>query len=145
MLCQRSARQRDFDRCPPTQEPRDPRFQPLTGAFDDKRFATSYGFLADLHQSESKTLRDSLKRARRMLVSSPRDLRAEREAEVTRLEHALKRAESAVNRDKRERVERDALERVAREEKERQKQGKGAWFMKDGTPSFPPFLCQRGY
>lgn len=79
-----------------------------------------------------KTLKDNLKRARKMLFSSPRDLRAEREQEVQRLERALKRTESLVNRDKREKVEASALSKLRQEEKEKQKQGKGAWYMKDG-------------
>jgi ribosomal RNA-processing protein 36 len=35
-----------------------------------------------MRQDELKTLRDNLKRARKLLASSPRDLRPEREAEV---------------------------------------------------------------
>ncbi|PSS37671.1 hypothetical protein PHLCEN_2v495 [Hermanssonia centrifuga] len=111
--------------------PRDPRFLHITGEFSADKFRSQYGFLSDMHEEEMKTLKDNLKRARKMLASSPAHLREEREFEVQRLERALKRAESTVNRDKRERVEQSALSKVRQEEREKQKQGKGAWYMKD--------------
>ncbi|PCH33690.1 DUF947-domain-containing protein [Wolfiporia cocos MD-104 SS10] len=110
--------------------PRDPRFLPLVGEFSSKRFQAQYGFLSEMHTEEMKTLRDNLKRARKLLAHSPGALRAEREREVQRLERAYKRAESVVNRDRREKIDQDALERAAREEKEKRKAGKGSWFMK---------------
>ncbi|KII93750.1 hypothetical protein PLICRDRAFT_171465 [Plicaturopsis crispa FD-325 SS-3] len=112
-------------------QPRDPRFLPLAGEFSSQKFQNQYGFLADLHSNELKALRENLKQARKLLASSPRDLRAERENEVNRLDMAVKRAESTVNRDKREKVEREALSRVEKEEHEKRKQGKGGWWMKD--------------
>lgn len=115
------------------QSPRDPRFLSVTGEYDPKRFQTQYGFLSEMHRDELKTLRENLKRARKLLVNSPRDLRAEREAEVERLERAVKRAESLVNKDRREKIEMEALSKAAKEERDRQQQGKKAWFMKDGT------------
>ena len=81
--------------------------------------------------SELKTLRDNLKRARKLLVSSPRDLRDERQQEVSRLELAMKRAESTVNKDKREMVEQKALSQVTKEERDKRKHGKGGWWMKE--------------
>lgn len=102
----------------------------MTGEFDSKRFQKQYGFLSNLHSDELKTLRDNLKRARKLLTNSPRDLREEREQEVQRLERAVKRAESTVNKDRQEKVNQEALSKVAREEKERRKQGKGAWYLK---------------
>ncbi|KAI0335200.1 DUF947-domain-containing protein [Cubamyces sp. BRFM 1775] len=111
--------------------PRDPRFLPITGEFDQKRFHTQYGFLADMHENEMKTLKENLKRARKLLANSPRDLREEREAEVQRLERAVKRAESAVNKDRQEKVQLEALSKVAKEERDKRKEGKKAWYMKD--------------
>ena len=102
----------------------------MTGEFDSKRFQKQYGFLSNLHSDELKTLRDNLKRARKLLTNSPRDLREEREQEVQRLERAVKRAESTVNKDRQEKVNQEALSKVAREEKEWRKQGKGAWYLK---------------
>ena len=102
----------------------------MTGEFDSKRFQKQYGFLSNLHSDELKTLRDNLKRARKLLTNSPRDLREEREQEVQRLERAVKRAESTVNKDRQEKVNQEALSKVAREEKERRKQGKGVWYLK---------------
>ncbi|KAI0032742.1 hypothetical protein K488DRAFT_70391 [Vararia minispora EC-137] len=112
-------------------EPRDPRFIPMTGPLDASKFRAQYSFLSEFHLQELSTLRDNLKRARKLLASSPRDLRAEREAEVERLERAYKRAESTVSRDKREKIEQDALEKAKKEEKEKRKQGKGVFYLKN--------------
>ena len=116
----------------PHQAPRDPRFLPMTGEFSADRFRSQYGFLSGMHQDEMKTLKDNLKRARRMPAASPRDQRAAREAEVERLERAVKRAESTVNKDRRDQIEETAMRRARLAERERQRQGKGAWYMKDG-------------
>lgn len=67
-----------------------------------------------------------------MLASSPRELRDERAAEVGRLERALKRVESLVHKDRRDKVEQEALSRVTREEREKREKGKGAWYLKEG-------------
>ncbi|KAI6114403.1 hypothetical protein F5141DRAFT_1270663 [Pisolithus sp. B1] len=113
-----------------TPKPRDPRFLHLTGKYDQDKFRQQYSFLPELHTNELETLRKNYKAARKLLANSPRDLRPAREEEVRRLELAVKRAESAVNRDARERVETEALQRVTQAEKQKRKQGKGAWFMK---------------
>lgn len=110
--------------------PRDPRFLHITGTYDPQKFKSQYSFLSSLHTSELSTLRSNLSLARKLLLNSPRDLRAAREREVGRLELAVKRAESSVNRDKREKVEMEALERVGREEREKRRKGKAGWWMK---------------
>lgn len=110
--------------------PRDPRFLPVTGEFSNHKFHEQYSFLSELHSNELKTLRENLKRARKMLASSPRDLHEERQEEVDRLELAVKTAESSVNRDRKEIVERDALSQYEKEEREKQKRGKGRWWLK---------------
>ncbi|KAI0068239.1 DUF947-domain-containing protein [Artomyces pyxidatus] len=112
-------------------EVRDPRFLPLAGEFDGTRFRQQYGFISTMHETELKTLRENLKRARKLLVSYPKDSREERELEVQRLELAVKRAESAVNRDKREKVEQEALGKASREEREKREKGKGRFWLKD--------------
>lgn len=103
----------------------------MAGEFSVQKFQAQYGFLADAHKTELSTLRDHLKRARKLLASSPKQLLNEREEEVARLEQAVKRVESTVNRDRREKVEQDALEQRMKEEKEKRKQGKGNWWMKE--------------
>ena len=118
---------------------RDPRFLPFTGKFQPHLHRQSYGFLADMHKTELSTLKENLKRAKKMLASSPRDQREEREQEVAKLEQAVKRAESNVNRDKREQIEQDALGKAKQEEREKRKAGKGAWHMKDCKTNFLPF------
>ncbi|KIJ17790.1 hypothetical protein PAXINDRAFT_9734 [Paxillus involutus ATCC 200175] len=113
-----------------TPKPRDPRFLQATGGYNPLKFKQQYGFLSDLHSSELKTLRENLKRARKLLVNSPSNLRAERDEEVKRLELAVKRAESAVNRDTRERVDVEALQSAKHAEKEKRNHGKSDWWMK---------------
>lgn len=113
-----------------TPKPRDPRFTHASGAFAPDKFRTQYTFLSDLHTGELAALREDYKRARRLLANSPRELRPAREEEVARLERAVKRAESTVHRDAREKVEAEALGKAKQAEAERRKQGKGAWFMK---------------
>jgi ribosomal RNA-processing protein 36 len=119
-------------------EPRDPRFLPFAGQLKLDTFRKQYEFLSEMHVTELDTLKDHLKRAKKLLISSPRHLREEREQEVARLESALKRAESSVNRDKRERVEQQALARVKKEESGKRKAGKSAWYMKNGKNT----LCE---
>jgi ribosomal RNA-processing protein 36 len=103
----------------------------LAGEFSNRKFQEQYSFLTDKHSAELKTLRENLKRARKLLTSSPRDLREERQQEVSRLELTVKRAESSVNQDRREMTEQKALSQVAKEEREKRKTGKGGWWMKE--------------
>lgn len=110
---------------------------PFTGQFKPEAFRKQYEFLSEMHTTEMKTLREHLRRANKLLSSSPRDLREEREQEVVRLEQAVKRAESSVNKDKRDKIEYEALNTVGKEEREKRKDGKGAWFMKDCKECFP--------
>ena len=112
-------------------QPRDPRFLTLAGEFSNRKFQEQYHFLTDKHSAELKTLRENLKRARKLLASSPRDLREEWQQEVSRLELTVKRAESSVNQDRREMVEQKALSQAAKEEREKRKTGKGGWWMKE--------------
>ncbi|KAJ4486064.1 hypothetical protein J3R30DRAFT_3326873 [Lentinula aciculospora] len=114
-----------------TPQARDPRFLPMTGEFSSQKFNDNYQFLNESHKTELSTLRENLKRARKLLVSSPRDTRHEREAEVKRLELALKKAESTVNKDRRDATEQEALRRAKKEERKKQESGKGKWFMKE--------------
>lgn len=52
---------------------------------------------------------------------------------MARLQKALKRVETAVERTKREERDRDALRKAKQEEREKQRNGKKAWFMKNST------------
>ena len=81
---------------------------------------------------ELATLRETLKQARKSLASSPSDLLSERENEVYRLEQAIKRAESMVNKDRLDQVQRDALGKVKKDEELKRQKGKGKWFLKKG-------------
>ncbi|KAJ7492659.1 hypothetical protein FB451DRAFT_1219169 [Mycena latifolia] len=124
-------------------QPRDPRFLPLAGEFSPQKFQEQYSFLADAHKNELRTLRDNLKAARKLLGSSPRELRAEREAEVGRLEMAVKRAESMVNMDRRAKVDQEALTKLNEAERAKRKEGKGGWWMKESDKK--EFLVRARY
>lgn len=108
----------------------------MAGEFSAPKFQSQYSFLADIQSNELNTLKDSLKRARKLLGSSPHNLREDRQREVNRLELAVKRAESLVNKDKREIVESGALNKVARDEREKRKLGKTGWWMKNCQSTF---------
>jgi ribosomal RNA-processing protein 36 len=103
----------------------------VTGQLDTHKFRQQYNFLFTARETELATLRENLKRARKLLENSPRALRDEREAEVSRLELAVKRSESLVQRDRREKVEAEALSAVKQEENQKRKTGKGQWWMKN--------------
>ncbi|KAJ7487561.1 hypothetical protein B0H11DRAFT_2013865 [Mycena galericulata] len=126
-----------------TIQARDPRFLPLAGEFLPQKFQEQYSFLADAHKTELRTLRENLKAARKLLLSSPRELRAEREAEVGRLEMAVKRAESLVNSDRRAKVDQEALAKLNEAEKAKRKEGKGGWWMKEAEKK--EFLVRARY
>ncbi|KAF8550044.1 DUF947-domain-containing protein [Imleria badia] len=111
-------------------KPRDPRFMHAAGRYDPSKFKQQYDFLSGMRSDELATLRGHVKRARKLVANSPSHLRAEREEEVERLEHAMKRAESAVNLDSRERVELTALQSAKQTEKEKREEGKAGWWMK---------------
>lgn len=83
-----------------------------------------------MHKEEFSTLKASLARARKLLATSPLHLRESREKEVERLEKALKKTESVVNRERQQQVESQALNKLRKEEKEKQKTGKKAWWLK---------------
>lgn len=104
----------------------------VAGEFKAEKFHKNYSFLADVHHSELDTLRDNLKRARKLLGNAPRHLRDDYEEEVQRLELAVKRAESVVNRERMEGIQREALQKAEKDEKERRRQGKGNWYLKNG-------------
>ncbi|CAE6411909.1 unnamed protein product [Rhizoctonia solani] len=105
----------------PIIETRDPRFTPLIGQLSQPQYSRSYSFITDLQKGEAESLRASLAKARKQ--------RAPWET-IESLERALKRAESAIEKAKRDEREREALEKVRKEEKEKRQAGKGAWYMK---------------
>lgn len=117
----------------------------MTGEYSADKFQQSYGFLAENHKKELSALREALKQARKLLSSSPRDLRSEREHEVYRLEQAVKRAESLVNKDRLDQVQRDALGKIKKEEATKRTQGKKEWHLKRGrtkpTKRYYQLIC----
>ena len=104
---------------------------PLAGEFSAEKFRAQYNFLADARKTELGTLQENLKRARTLLATSPQNLFDERDREVKKLELAVKRAESMVNKDRKDMIERETLLKLTREEKEKRKQGKKHWWLKE--------------
>jgi ribosomal RNA-processing protein 36 len=104
----------------------------VAGEFKKDKFQTNYGFLAEVHRTELNVLRDNLKRARKLMQNAPRHLKDDYEAETRRIELAVKRAESTVNKERMEGVQREALRKAAKDENEKRKQGKGSWYPKKG-------------
>lgn len=113
------------------QQSRDPRFNNLTGELKEDGFQAAYSFLPEMHVEELATLKENLSRARKLLANSPKHLREERAEEVQRLDFAVRRLESTVQREHRQKIEQDALDSAKKAEKEKQQYGKGQWFMKD--------------
>lgn len=64
-------------------------------------------------------------------MNSPQNSFDERDKEVKRLELAVKRAESMVNKDRQDMTEREALLKLTSEEKEKRNQGKQHWWLKE--------------
>ena len=112
-------------------EARDPRFLPVAGEFKPEIFHKNFNFLTTVHDNELNTLRDNLKRARKLLGNAPRHLKDDYEAEVQPLELAVKRAESAVNKDRMNKIQREAFRKASKDEKEKRNKGKGSWYMKN--------------
>jgi ribosomal RNA-processing protein 36 len=105
----------------------------MTGEVSAEKFRKNYDFLAESHQNELQILRDELNKAKRLLSSAPKISRTEHQREIDRLERAVKRAETSVHRDKKERIEQEAIQNAKREEFEKRKHGKGQWHMKRGN------------
>lgn len=99
------------------------------GEFSTEKYQNNYGFLSDTRRNELNTLKETLKRTRKMTSLSPGD----RAREVQRLELAVKRMESLVNRDRQDKIQMEALHKAKKEEREMQKQGKQGWWMKEGV------------
>jgi len=112
-------------------ERRDPRFSSISGTFSSDTFQAGYSFLNSLQESEASQLKAELSNAQKLLAHSQPDERLEREEGVARLQRALKRGETAVERTKREKRDRDALRKAKKEEREKRQNGKKAWFMKN--------------
>lgn len=61
---------------------RDPRFGEAVGDYSQDHFRRNYSFLSEARLAEIKSLKESLKRARKLLGSSPAHLREDRAIEV---------------------------------------------------------------
>jgi ribosomal RNA-processing protein 36 len=102
----------------------------MAGTFSAPKFREQYGFLVDVHESELKTVQEHAKRVRSLMKGTPNDSREEWEQELAKLELATKRAQSAVNQDRKDKVDQEALSKLEKEEHEKRKKGKKGWWMK---------------
>jgi ribosomal RNA-processing protein 36 len=87
--------------------------------------------LYELQKNEVPVLKSSLIAARKTLATSPRTDRREKEEDAMKLERALKRAESGVQKWKKEERERKVLDHAVREERAKRTEGKRNWWMKE--------------
>lgn len=105
---------------------RDPRFDPLSGSVNKHFFMKSYSFLADQQKAELETMRKTAAAARKN--------RALPQEEKDKIEEALKRMENReVTRRNKEREE-EALQQWKKDEANKRKEGKRAFYLKDGAP-----------
>ncbi|PVF98911.1 DUF947-domain-containing protein [Serendipita vermifera] len=111
---------------------RDPRFGDAFGEYSADHFRQNYEFLSNARSDELEMVKNDLKKARKLLASSPVHLREDRQAEVERLERTMKRIESAIERSKREAFEREVITKVKHEEKTKRAAGKKEWYLKKG-------------
>ncbi|KAJ1917898.1 rRNA biogenesis protein rrp36 [Mycoemilia scoparia] len=101
---------------------RDPRFDALSGSFNEDLFSKSYSFIKDYQDSEMNMLKDSLSKARK---SNPN--------EAQRLEKVINQMESR-NQAKKQKDHRKELERKhKKKEMELTKMGKKPYFLKKST------------
>ena len=114
------------------QERRDPRFSALSGEFSQEAFGSAYSFIPELQQSEVASLKLALKAARKAAANSSKVTKEAREEEVRKLQKALKRTESMVEKSRRDVRERETISEVKKQEKKKQEDGKKPWYMSEG-------------
>jgi ribosomal RNA-processing protein 36 len=98
-------------------EYRDPRFEPLSGALDEKKIQNAYSFLDDYREDEMKELKSAIKKTKD-------------DSEKEKLKRALLSMESRKKAQERKRKEAEILDRHRKEEKELVKQGKKPFYLK---------------
>ncbi|SPN97230.1 related to rRNA biogenesis protein RRP36 [Cephalotrichum gorgonifer] len=98
-------------------KPRDPRFDPLSGRLDERKFKKAYSFLDSYRDDEIKQLRESIKKTK--------EGHAKEE-----LKRKLKSLEGKKERERKEEEKRKVLEDHKKQEKELVKQGKTPYYLK---------------
>lgn len=97
---------------------RDPRFDPISGAVDERKLKKAYAFLDDYRDDEMKTLRAEIKKTKD-------------EDEKAKLKRTLLSMESKKKTDDRKRKAEEVLAKHKKEEKELVKQGKQPYYLKE--------------
>ncbi len=132
-LSVRPALNQSFTQPESQQERRDPRFSSVSaGQVNPHLHTKSYDFLPDLLRTELKALKTAVAIAAKAERTCSWAEKPVRTVERGRLEGELGRLRTRLERTEREARDREVLSGVKREEREKQKQGKGAWFMKKG-------------
>jgi ribosomal RNA-processing protein 36 len=98
-------------------EPRDPRFEPLSGTLNESKVQKVYSFLNDYREDEIKELRSTIKRAKD-------------ESEKEKLKRALLSLESKKKAKEKKRKEQEILDEHRKQEKELVKRGKKPFYLK---------------
>jgi len=119
------------------QERRDPRFSSVSaGQINPHLHDQSYGFLPKMLRSELLSLKTAVSSAAKAERTCTWTEKPARTAERERLEGERGRLRTRIERTERETADREVLAGMKRQEREKQKQGKGQWFMKKGESSW---------
>lgn len=100
---------------------RDPRFESLSGKFDDTQFRKNYRFLNEYREQEIKQLKEQIGKARDPI-------------EVAKLKKECQSLESKHNAAKKKEFEKNVIKEAERAEREQVKQGKKPFYLKKGEP-----------
>ncbi|KAK7208227.1 hypothetical protein BZA70DRAFT_308975 [Myxozyma melibiosi] len=96
---------------------RDPRFEALSGKFDDTQFRKNYGFLNEYRERELAELKERMAKTRDPV-------------EVARMKKEYQSLESKLKAAKKKEFEKKVLKEAERKERELVKQGKKPFYMK---------------
>lgn len=127
----------------PIQEARDPRFSNISaGEFDATKFASSYGFITDIQREEAKKIRHTIRDIKKSLPEALPNTRQQEIKRIEELKKTLNRTETSIKKARKEAREREVLMQARKEEKERRKDGKGEWYLKDCESNRCLYLAQ---
>lgn len=102
------------------------------GVVDAYLHHKSYGFVPNLLRTELSALKQAVSLASKAERTCPLSEKESRIAEREQLEQDLGRMRTRLERTEREMREREVLAVAKKTENEKRKQGKGAWYMKNG-------------
>lgn len=116
----------------PKQVQRDPRFSAASGNLDSDLHSKSYGFIFDVVKEEYETVKSALSLAQKAEKTCPLRDKPMRTAERQEIERNVAQLRTKLDRMRTKSREKEILSKIKREEREKQAEGKGAWYMKKG-------------